>query len=99
MRIKEVTRRTDFSCPTKASSAKKRQIGGRKEGAFIVICHILSIECILVTDNDLIHLHLQVAKDLAEEDDLFREFALKEMERFRSKGKSTDLLKKVLIAN
>jgi hypothetical protein len=43
-------------------------------------------------------LHLQVAKDLAEEDDLFREFALKEMERFRSKGKSTDLLKKVLIA-
>jgi len=39
-----------------------------------------------------------VKQALAAEDDLFREFAMKEMERFQSQGKKIDLIKKVLIA-
>lgn len=38
----------------------------------------------------------QITKSLEKEDDLFREFALKEMERFQLQGKKTELLKKVL---
>lgn len=40
---------------------------------------------------------MKVNKTLEAEDDLFRVFAMKEMERFQSQGKKTDLLKKVLI--
>lgn len=40
--------------------------------------------------------NMQVAEKFAKEDDLFQEFAMKEMERFRSEGKSTNLIRKVL---
>lgn len=39
---------------------------------------------------------MNVKRALDTEDDIFRDFAVKEVERFRSQGKKTDLLKKVL---
>jgi hypothetical protein len=39
----------------------------------------------------------KMAEQLADEDDVFKEFATKEMQRFKNDGKKTDLLKKSLI--
>lgn len=40
----------------------------------------------------------QISEQFAQEDDVFKEFAMKEMQRFQDAGKKTNLLKKALIS-